>query len=614
MNKLNESEHKLAERVKELTCLYSISKLIENPDITPEGIIQGTVNLISLAFQYPEIVCTRIKFKNKEFRTDNFKKSEWKLASTLTIRDEKMQIEAYYFEDKSFLKEEESLLEEIGHRIKIILEQREIQQELKESEEKYRTISEQSFMGIIIVQDRMIKYANEYLPRILGFSLQEITKWSVLDFFKLIHPEDVNIAIKRFQQIQTESTIESNSYRVFTKSKKIIWIDVNSRIIQFQGNRAIMATLVDRTIEKRAEQQIKESEQKYRLIMDNANDLIAVFDQKLNNKYMNEGYKEILGYSKDELYKSNALEFIHPDDKRLAIESFRRGLKTGTGKEELRVRHKDGSYIWFDVKGSTFNSIDGELNALIISRDISKRKKAEEKLRELNNLKSEFLRRASHELKTPLISIKGYSDLILSLYSNQFEPKIIEYLNEIGHGCERLQYIINDILKSSQLESIDSKPVLQEEDLSFLIKFCVNELEPFAIKRNQSIELDIQKQLMLNIEKEEIHDVLSNLLSNAIKYTPRDGKIEVKTEIKDGFVVISVIDNGIGFTDDQKEMVFKRFGKIERYGQGIDLGIDGTGLGLYISKGIVESHGGKIWLESEGSQKGTSFYFTIPIT
>ncbi|KKN13472.1 hypothetical protein LCGC14_1006110, partial [marine sediment metagenome] len=88
--------------------------------------------------------------------------------------------------------------------------------------------------------------------------------------------------------------------------------------------------------------------------------------------------------------------------------------------------------------------------------------------------------------------------------------------------------------------------------------------------------------------------------------------IEVKTELKKDFVVVSVSDNGIGFTEGQKKMIFQQFGKIERYGKGLDLGIDGTGLGLYISKRIVESHGGKIWMESEGENTGASFYFTVP--
>ncbi len=493
-------------------------------------------------------------------------------------------------------------------------EKQKIVQELKESEEKYRNITEQSFMGILIIQDGSIIYSNEYLSRILGYSLQEITKWSALDFFKLIHPKDVKVARKRFKQLQTDNISESILYRVYTKLKRMLWVEAKSKNIQFQGKTAILSTLVDRTKEKEAEKHIRESEQKYRLIMDNANDLIAVLDQKLQYKYVNEGFQEILGYSKEEMYSTMALDLVHPEDKNLAIMSFKRGLKTGTGKEKLRIQHKDGRFTWFDVKGSTFMNINDELNALIISRDITEQKNAEDKLIELNKLKSEFLRRASHELKTPLISIKGYSDLILSLHGDQLESEVVSYLNEIGHGCERLQYIINDILKSSQLESLELKPDLQKEDLSFLINFCVNELESFAIKRNQSIELNLHNQLYVDIEKEEIHDVLSNLLSNAIKYTPPEGKIVVKTELNNGYVVVSVCDNGIGFTEDQKERVFRRFGKIERYGQGIDLGIDGTGLGLYISKKIVESHGGKIWLESEGSQKGSSFYFTIPIS
>ncbi|KKK54079.1 hypothetical protein LCGC14_3088340, partial [marine sediment metagenome] len=230
----------------------------------------------------------------------------------------------------------------------------------------------------------------------------------------------------------------------------------------------------------------------------------------------------------------------------------------------------------------------------------------------INKLKSEFLRRASHELKTPLISIKGFSDLILSLYANQLDSVITSKVREISDGCERLQNIINTLIETSRLESPELKPKVKKEDLSFLIKFCVHELESLAETRKQSIKLDIADELFTNIEKEEIHDVLSNLLTNAIKYTPPTGKIEIKTELREDFVVVSINDNGIGFTEEQKTKIFQKFGKIERYGQGLDLGIDGTGLGLYISKKIVESHGGKIWMESEGKSRGSTFYFTLP--
>ncbi len=286
------------------------------------------------------------------------------------------------------------------------------------------------------------------------------------------------------------------------------------------------------------------------------------------------------------------------------------GLSEVISQFPLQLIKKSGEKIWVE-NFSTFINYEGKPANFVTFFDNTDKVETEQKLIELNELKSEFLRRASHELKTPLISIKGFSELILTLHEDQLDTPIISKLREINDGCERLQNIINNLLKSSRLESSDLKLSIQKEDLSFLIKFCAQELESLAAKRNQSIKLDIHNQLYANFEIEEIHDVLTNLLTNAIKYTPPMGKIEVKTEIKGDFVVVSVSDNGIGFTEKEKKKIFQQFGKIERYGQGLDLGIDGTGLGLYISKRIVESHGGKIWMESEGKNKGSSFYFTL---
>jgi signal transduction histidine kinase len=127
------------------------------------------------------------------------------------------------------------------------------------------------------------------------------------------------------------------------------------------------------------------------------------------------------------------------------------------------------------------------------------------------------------------------------------------------------------------------------------------------------VDLQLYDDLITDFEKEQIHQVLSNLLTNAIKYTPINGKIEIKSKIQDNSFLISIKDNGIGFTREEKERLFEQFGKIERYGQELDIISDGSGLGLYISKKIVELHEGNIWVESEGRNKGSIFYFTLPI-
>ena len=124
---------------------------------------------------------------------------------------------------------------------------------------------------------------------------------------------------------------------------------------------------------------------------------------------------------------------------------------------------------------------------------------------------------------------------------------------------------------------------------------------------------DVDGNLNTEFDKERIYEVLSNLLINAIKYTPIGGEIKIESEIKDNNYIISVKDNGIGLTEYEKKQLFQQFGKIERYGQGWDVGIEGTGLGLYISKEIIELHGGNIWAESEGRNKGSRFSFSLPI-
>ena len=112
---------------------------------------------------------------------------------------------------------------------------------------------------------------------------------------------------------------------------------------------------------------------------------------------------------------------------------------------------------------------------------------------------------------------------------------------------------------------------------------------------------------------EKIKEVISNLLLNSIKYTPPRGAISIDSRESDGFVIISIKDNGIGLTDGEKSQLFRQFGKVERYGQGWNILSEGSGLGLYISKELIELHGGELWVESDGRNKGSTFHFSLPI-
>jgi signal transduction histidine kinase len=176
-----------------------------------------------------------------------------------------------------------------------------------------------------------------------------------------------------------------------------------------------------------------------------------------------------------------------------------------------------------------------------------------------------------------------------------------------------LEDLVRELIEASKLESGKIKLNQEKEDLVFLIKYTIKELKPLAEKRGQKIQLDLHNKLETYFEKEKIYEVLNNLISNAIKYTPENGEICIKSEIKDDYYIISINDTGVGFTEAEKKLLFTQFGKIERYGQGLDLEINGSGLGLYISKELIELHGGKIWMESQGRNQGSTFYISIPI-
>ncbi|MHA1931839.1 MAG: sensor histidine kinase, partial [Promethearchaeota archaeon] len=256
----------------------------------------------------------------------------------------------------------------------------------------------------------------------------------------------------------------------------------------------------------------------------------------------------------------------------------------------------------------------------IITQDISKIKEVEKKLEEqnkdlqaLNNLKTEFLTRASHELKTPLVGIKGNADLVLKLHHENLKPEVISMLETIQRGCNRLEDIVHKLIESSKLETSRIELHTAKEDLTSLINLCVNEVQAIARMRNLAINIDIHNTVPTEFNKEQIHEVISNLLSNAINYSPINGIIDINSDIKDNAILFSIKDRGIGFAEDEKIVIFQKFGKINRASQGINVISEGSGLGLYISKKIVELHGGKIWVESEGRNKGSTFYFALPI-
>ncbi|TMF40692.1 MAG: HAMP domain-containing histidine kinase, partial [Chloroflexi bacterium] len=226
-------------------------------------------------------------------------------------------------------------------------------------------------------------------------------------------------------------------------------------------------------------------------------------------------------------------------------------------------------------------------------------------LERLNRLKSEFVSLVSHEFRTALVGISGFSEMIRDEDVSLDEAKV--YAGDINKDAERLNRMINDMLDLDRIEAGRLTLHHQTVDMNNLLEDAVNRARASSAHHTFTCNLAVEKPVV-QADPDRIAQVLSNLLSNAIKYSPDGGNIAVTSLARDGVVEVSVHDHGVGIAPEFVDRLFSRY---ERYEKSASK-IIGTGLGLAISRQIVEMHGGKIWVESKQGD-GSDFRFTIPV-
>ena len=245
--------------------------------------------------------------------------------------------------------------------------------------------------------------------------------------------------------------------------------------------------------------------------------------------------------------------------------------------------------------------------------------RANQELRKIDGMKSEFVAVASHELRTPLAAIKNAVQLMLSGKTGEINENQEKFLSMADRNINRLTNILNDLLNLSRIESgkIDLKA--ENIELKEVAGLAASSLRPHADGKSIQIELEIPEQLPeVYGDQEKIEQILTNLIGNSIKFTPDGGKILISAEplshdTKGGYgkmVAVSVKDTGIGIPAEHLDAIFEKFHQVEG---SLQRSVSGTGLGLAITKGLVEAHQGKIWVESEVG-KGSTFIFTLPVS
>ncbi|UCD00488.1 MAG: PAS domain S-box protein [Promethearchaeota archaeon] len=503
-----------------------------------------------------------------------------------------------------------------------ITEKFELEQKLKKSEKKYRALFENSPNMIVLLnlEGEII----DLNPEILKFYGYEKEDFLMKNFRALstFPPENLPKLINVFKKVINKQDIEPIELQFYNKDGNITWVSLQANLVEIENEAYIQTIIQDINKRKRAELKLKESEERYRNLIETVPFSIALIDQQGKIVYCNPAIEKLLGYNQDELigHKFKNLPAINPNYIPITLKRFQKVLKGEILPPlEIELYKKDGSLIWIRYQTSLVKLGNDVLMQAVIN-DITEQKKAdllieEEilKLKELDQIRKDLISRVSHELKTPLVSICGASELLLDSFIEEFKDDTKELIEMIDKGGKRLKYLVDNLVDIIRIEYKKFELKKDMNDINQLIRDCLKEMMYIIKKRELNLELKLLDGLFLEIDKIRIEQVLLNLLSNSIKNTPPNGKITVKSLKKNNYVEISITDTGIGLTNEEMDKLFTRFGKIERYGNGLEyIDIQGTGLGLYISKEIIDLHEGQIWAESEGRDKGSIFTIKLP--
>ncbi len=364
----------------------------------------------------------------------------------------------------------------------------------------------------------------------------------------------------------------------------------------------------------------RENDEKFRLVVQSANDAIILTDSNDNIVGSNRVSMTMFGYHADELIGqpfSNLLPDRYKDTYRYALEwmLLEKDLKITQKSIELHGLRKDRTEFALELSVASWKTGKGVYYSSII-RDISDRKRLEEEIIKVNldlkmadQVKNKFLSVVSHELKTPIAPMKGQTQLMLAGYFGELTEKQRISLEMILRNTSRLERLIGDILDISKLEAGVMKFTMETASINELTRNAVEMMKQKANDKKIRISLIEKDSLQLIMDADRISQVLINLLNNAIKFTNQGGSILVEVSSSQKNVNVKVIDNGIGIEKKDQDRLFHPFVQVDSANT---RKFEGTGLGLAICKGIIDSHRGKIWIESEPG-KGSVFQFNLPL-
>jgi PAS domain S-box-containing protein len=470
------------------------------------------------------------------------------------------------------------------------------------------------FEGLLILnKDLKIHEANESFANKLGYSVMEIQN---LEFLNLLSPLAVEQVYDILKTLVSDEPIHFELEHGH-KQGNILAFYVTARLFELGGEAYSMLMYSDFSERWQIEEALKESEKKYKNIVNNLIDIYYRTDLSGNLIMVSPSCLETFGYSNMDEVLGKSIELLYPDkEERLTfLEMLSTSGKVVNYRTKLLKKNGEEVYVettsnpLFDFKGNCIG-VEG------IVRDITDRmlaeqalKKSESRLRELNATKDKLFSIIAHDLKSPFSSIIGFSELISENFESLSSDEIKEYIKHIDISAKNTLSLLDNLLiwAKTQTGQMVFKPIC----LNFknILEQVTSVANPSALIKNISISYLNPEDMIVFADYNMLQTILRNLISNAIKFTGPGGRIEIISQVIEGFVEIIISDNGIGMDEKSLETLFKIDKSVINTGTAKE---SGSGLGLLICIEFVEKHGGRIWAES-ATNIGSAFHFTLPL-
>jgi PAS domain S-box-containing protein len=370
-------------------------------------------------------------------------------------------------------------------------------------------------------------------------------------------------------------------------------------------------------------QELKKSEEKFRVITENSSDVIWHLDANLNLTYISPADERIRGFKKEEVLGKSLFSILKPEGIELLKEAnqkrlndMAKGLRSAPAIYELEELCKDGSWVWVEATATAFYDQDGNISGYHgVSRDISERKKAELLLKErerqlsqLNSTKDKLFSIIAHDLRSPFNAVLGLSELLLQNKRDFESTESVECLKMIHSSARNTLTLLDNLLTWAKSQTGHTIYSPEKAKLACLISEILEGSESLAKIKHIAIQYTPLKELEVYADVNMLKAVLRNLVSNAIKYTHLNGTVTVFAQRNQEHIEITVADNGVGMTQETQDKLFAMDTNVTTAGTANE---KGSGLGLILCKDLIEQHGGKIWVQSEWG-KGSAFTISLP--